>query len=148
MMWSTHSRRIDPINRSAKPFCQGEAGAVGLSHRRRTPVTCRQLLDPRTSDALSCRSDQLTNMLAAMPRLLDALALSAGYPDPRLPHPTAQRLPRIQCGDRRIAGKVALQDVDDDRINLDARHVTQAEEALRQDVPAAAHADHGTRFQV
>jgi hypothetical protein len=31
MMWSKHSRRIDPINRSAKPFCQGEAGAVGLS---------------------------------------------------------------------------------------------------------------------
>lgn len=29
--WSTHSRRIDPISRSAKPFCQGEAGAVGLS---------------------------------------------------------------------------------------------------------------------
>src|ERR1700681_3731535 len=33
-------------------------------------------------------------MLAAMPRLLDALALSAGYPSPRLPHPAAQRLPR------------------------------------------------------
>jgi hypothetical protein len=31
MKWSTHSCRIDPINRSAKPFCQGEAGAVGLS---------------------------------------------------------------------------------------------------------------------
>ncbi len=30
-MWSTHSRRIDPISRSAKPFCQGEAGAVGFS---------------------------------------------------------------------------------------------------------------------
>ena len=30
-MWSTHSRRIDSINRSAKPFCQGEAGAIGLS---------------------------------------------------------------------------------------------------------------------
>jgi hypothetical protein len=29
--WSTHSRRIDPISRSATPFCQGEAGAVGLS---------------------------------------------------------------------------------------------------------------------
>src|ERR1700751_982247 len=28
MMWSKHSRRIDPISRSAKPFCQGEAGAV------------------------------------------------------------------------------------------------------------------------
>src|ERR1039458_7191679 len=31
MMWSKHSRRVDPINRSAKPFCQGEAGAIGLS---------------------------------------------------------------------------------------------------------------------
>jgi hypothetical protein len=30
-MWSTHSRRIDPISRSTKPFCQGEAGAFGLS---------------------------------------------------------------------------------------------------------------------
>jgi hypothetical protein len=29
--WSTHSRRIDPISRSAKLFCQGEADAVGLS---------------------------------------------------------------------------------------------------------------------
>ena len=26
MRWSTHSRRIDPINRSAKAFCQGDAG--------------------------------------------------------------------------------------------------------------------------
>src|SRR6266700_6864228 len=25
--WSTHSRRIDPISLSAKPFCQGEPGA-------------------------------------------------------------------------------------------------------------------------
>src|SRR5712664_3158675 len=31
MMWSTHSRRIDPISRSATPFCQGEAGAVGFT---------------------------------------------------------------------------------------------------------------------
>src|SRR5260370_14234229 len=30
-IWSTHSRRIDPINLSAKPFCQGEPGAMGLS---------------------------------------------------------------------------------------------------------------------
>src|SRR6266850_4881012 len=43
MMWSRHSRRIDPISRSAKPFCQGEAGAIGLSRmpmardRRRRP---------------------------------------------------------------------------------------------------------------
>jgi hypothetical protein len=41
----THSRRIDPINRSAKPFCQGEAGAVGLSRmpmaRIRRATCCR-----------------------------------------------------------------------------------------------------------
>ena len=30
-MWSTQSRRIDPISRSIKGFCQGEAGAIGLS---------------------------------------------------------------------------------------------------------------------
>src|SRR6476619_7661180 len=31
MMWSRHSRRMDPISRSAKPFCQGDRGAIGLS---------------------------------------------------------------------------------------------------------------------
>ena len=35
MMWSRHSRRMDPISRSAKPFCQGDRGAIGLS---RTPI--------------------------------------------------------------------------------------------------------------
>ena len=30
MTWSTHSLRIDPISRSAKAFCQGEAGAAAL----------------------------------------------------------------------------------------------------------------------
>jgi integrase/recombinase XerD len=30
-LWSTHSRRIDPINRSAKAFCHGEPGAMGSS---------------------------------------------------------------------------------------------------------------------
>jgi hypothetical protein len=29
--WSRHSRRIDPINLSAKQFCQGEPQAMGLS---------------------------------------------------------------------------------------------------------------------
>ena len=38
MMWSTHSRRIDPISRSAKPFCQGEAGAVEWRLVRQTRV--------------------------------------------------------------------------------------------------------------
>ena len=31
MTWSKHSRRTDPISRSAKQFSQGEAGAIGLS---------------------------------------------------------------------------------------------------------------------
>ena len=29
--WSTHSRRIEPMSLSAKPFCQGEPGAMGVS---------------------------------------------------------------------------------------------------------------------
>src|SRR5665811_350497 len=31
VLGEAHLRRIDPISRSAKPFCQGEASAVGLS---------------------------------------------------------------------------------------------------------------------
>jgi hypothetical protein len=31
MKSSTHSRRINPISRSAKPFCQGDAGAIALA---------------------------------------------------------------------------------------------------------------------
>jgi hypothetical protein len=31
MTWPIHSRRIDPINRSAKPFCQGEAGVKAMA---------------------------------------------------------------------------------------------------------------------
>src|SRR4029079_3667525 len=54
----------------------------------------------------------------------------------------------IQYRDRCIVRKVMLQDVDDDRIDLDACYVTDAEEALRQYVPAATDADHGTRLQV
>src|ERR1700694_4122494 len=34
MMWSKHSRRIDPISRSRKLFCQGEAGAHGTESAR------------------------------------------------------------------------------------------------------------------
>src|SRR5260221_6004021 len=41
MMWSSHSRRIDPISRSAKPFCQGEAGAIGLSRNAHDTQSAR-----------------------------------------------------------------------------------------------------------
>jgi hypothetical protein len=40
----------------------------------------RQLHDPRTSDALSVDLDRLTNMLAAMPRLLRAQRGISGSP--------------------------------------------------------------------
>jgi hypothetical protein len=33
-------RRINPISRSAKPFCQGEAGAVGLTDTHGKQSTC------------------------------------------------------------------------------------------------------------
>src|SRR6476660_2965542 len=49
VMWSRHSRRIDPISRSAKPFCQGEAGAIGLS---RMPM-CQSALDAGAIDPIA-----------------------------------------------------------------------------------------------
>src|SRR5438874_7281891 len=39
-IWSTHSRRIDPISLSAKPFCQGEPGAMGLSRMPMAQSAC------------------------------------------------------------------------------------------------------------
>ena len=42
-MRSEHSRRIDPIGRSARPFCQGEAGAIGLSRILCVPKTLSEL---------------------------------------------------------------------------------------------------------
>ena len=44
MMWSKHSRRIDPISRSAKPFCQGEAVPVD---ERLGADDCKNLKDRR-----------------------------------------------------------------------------------------------------
>jgi hypothetical protein len=47
--WSTHSRRIDPINLSAKPFCQGERCGRPPSdwdfHRQyhRKPARCQRI---------------------------------------------------------------------------------------------------------
>jgi hypothetical protein len=46
--WSRHSRRIDPINLSAKQFCQGEPQAMGLS---RMPIA-RTRRDPTKAQAI------------------------------------------------------------------------------------------------
>src|SRR5215467_3777374 len=58
MRWSTHSRRIDPINLSAKPFCQGEPGAMGLS---RMPI------------ALSRRMAATVNLIAVTDQVARSL---------------------------------------------------------------------------
>jgi hypothetical protein len=44
MTWSRHSRRIEPMTRSTRPFCQGERGAVGTASmfRRRRSSQPRQ----------------------------------------------------------------------------------------------------------
>src|SRR6202030_1412615 len=58
MMWSTHSRRIDPISRSAKPFCQGEDGAIDpiaiTDHVARSTVP-RKSLGDLACNPLRCR---------------------------------------------------------------------------------------------
>src|SRR5260370_19727378 len=81
MMWSTHSRRIDPISRSARPFCQGEAGAVGLSRmpmarnlcffssrRRHTIFKCDWSSDVCSSDLTSVRREAQLEAKAAQMR--------------------------------------------------------------------------------
>src|SRR4030081_2727732 len=62
MMWSKHSRRIDPISRSAKQFCQGEAGAIGLS---RMPMARSRRVTTVPVDSISI-SDHIAR--SAIPR--------------------------------------------------------------------------------
>src|SRR5258707_7947836 len=64
MMWSKHSRRIDPISRSAKPFCHGEAGAVGLS---RMPMARNRRVTTALPQALT-QPAPLTNLVAPSAR--------------------------------------------------------------------------------
>src|SRR4030088_3346106 len=61
-MWSRHSRRSDPISRAAKPFCQGEAGAIGLS---RMPMASRSACDDGAIDPIAI-TDHVTR--SAVPR--------------------------------------------------------------------------------
>src|SRR5258708_4787578 len=56
---STHSRRIDPINLSAKPFCQGEPGAMGLS---RMPIALSRCVGRSAIDLISI-PDQVARSL-------------------------------------------------------------------------------------
>jgi hypothetical protein len=69
-------------------------------------------------------------MLTTMARLLDALALGPGQPDPGLPHPAAQRLSRhphimtfgqLLGGQRRTKVRVVLPDQRDGLITHDIR---------------------------
>jgi hypothetical protein len=59
-MWSTHSRRIDPISRSAKPFCQGEAGAVGLS---RMPMAAQSARDDAAIEPVAIADEVVRSLI-------------------------------------------------------------------------------------
>jgi len=58
MTWSTHSRRIDPISLSAKEFCHGEPGAMGLS---RMPVGSRSAFRPTLRPTLVAKHSKIKN---------------------------------------------------------------------------------------
>ena len=58
MTWSTHSRRIDPITLSAKEFCHGEPGAMGLS---RMPVGSRSAFRPTLRPTLVAKHSKIKN---------------------------------------------------------------------------------------
>src|ERR1019366_8834998 len=66
--WSKHSRRIDPINRSAKPFCQGEAGAIGFGE---LPILRWALSEERRLSIRRLRSlrsgNEIPNVLGPLP---------------------------------------------------------------------------------
>jgi hypothetical protein len=49
MTWSKHSRRIDPISRSAKPFCQGKAYNTLVPDAHGPQSAC----DDRSVDAIT-----------------------------------------------------------------------------------------------
>ena len=54
MIWSRHSRRMDPIRRSAKPFCHGERGAIGLSRMPIAQTRCLTI-EPKTQSRSQIR---------------------------------------------------------------------------------------------
>src|SRR5260221_10693438 len=84
-IWSTHSRRIDPINLSAKPFCQGEPGAMGLSRaRRRSAVDLISIPDQvaRSLIPRKCLCDLACDPFRGWMRCdVDPNKVSAGQPD-------------------------------------------------------------------
>src|SRR5437016_7629908 len=82
-MWSTHSRRIDPINLSAKPFYQGEPGAMGLS-RGSSAVDLISITDQvaRSLIPRECLRDLACNPFRGRMRCsIDPDQVSAGQPN-------------------------------------------------------------------
>src|SRR5215469_12244690 len=65
--WSTHSRRIDPISLSAKPFSQGEPEAMGLS---RMPMARNRWDDGSAVDPIPI-ADQVARRLSPRECLCD-----------------------------------------------------------------------------
>jgi hypothetical protein len=75
MMWSTHSRRIDAINRSAKPFCQGEAenGLVGTLLRYRYDIRSEEEYFDEFQDVKVTNNSLCVRIASASDRARDRL---------------------------------------------------------------------------
>jgi hypothetical protein len=57
-MWSTHSRWIVPINRSANEFCHGEPAEIGLS---RMPIARNRRVTATLFDAVQAKLNAQRN---------------------------------------------------------------------------------------
>ncbi|HTF77846.1 MAG TPA: hypothetical protein VK620_26660, partial [Bradyrhizobium sp.] len=71
MMWSTHSRRIDPISRSAKPFCQGETSHAKTVRHRVLGFLTKRHPGEFTADEIAAALDE--NILSVRPRVSELL---------------------------------------------------------------------------
>jgi hypothetical protein len=93
MMWSTHSRRIDPISRSAKPFCQGEAGAVVTQIGLKT-IWSKSHFDLKTRSPSEVSSHTLRAMVSL--NSIEAVFLNTAYYAPNSICPLAGRIPIVR----------------------------------------------------
>src|SRR5438445_9523652 len=83
--WSTHSRRIDPISLSAKPFCQGEPGAIGLSRMPMAPASISHFTHTRPVRIFLLDEVQLARATHKPANVLAANVAGAHLKPPRYP---------------------------------------------------------------
>ena len=101
-MMSTHSRWIDPISRSAKSFCQGEAMRGGILVREQGISACQSQSHRRMRFLVHKRT-------FAPQKATSALPPKADIPEPnRLFHGTAEQ--RRRHGETEHSGGLRIDD--------------------------------------